>query len=225
MLLLDGVDTFGEDTVSARATVRADAWYADAAGAMPAWIGIELMAQTIAAHVALLAMRGGGTARPGVLLGSRSYRALQPSFAGGARLQIRATELLRSEEGHGAYECTIHHGEVCWGANCPLAPGRRTRLRPLRSPTCWCRAPRRSDARRNARAPRRLLARSAAARPATGGCCGSRNARARPAAPDRAARARCRQTLRQCRCARSPYRVHERRPAPGRLRRGRCRAH
>ncbi|AJZ57933.1 putative beta-hydroxyacyl-(Acyl-carrier-protein) dehydratase FabA/FabZ [Paraburkholderia fungorum] len=113
MLLLDGVDTFGEDTVSARATVRADAWYADAAGAMPAWIGIELMAQTIAAHVALLAMRGGGTARPGVLLGSRSYRALQPSFAGGARLQIRATELLRSEEGHGAYECTIHHGEVC----------------------------------------------------------------------------------------------------------------
>ncbi|MDI7065931.1 hypothetical protein QMO17_32315, partial [Klebsiella pneumoniae] len=42
-----------------------------------------------------------------------SYRALQPSFAGGARLQIRATELLRSEEGHGAYECTIHHGEVC----------------------------------------------------------------------------------------------------------------
>jgi predicted hotdog family 3-hydroxylacyl-ACP dehydratase len=111
MLLLDGVNTFGEDTVSARATVRADAWYADAAGAMPAWIGIELMAQTIAAHVALLAMRG--RARPGVLLGSRSFRALQPSFAGGAQLLIQATELLRSEEGHGAYECTIHHGEVC----------------------------------------------------------------------------------------------------------------
>lgn len=113
MLLIDGIDTFSEETLSARATVHADAWYATADGAMPAWIGIELMAQTIAAHVALLAMRGGGRARPGVLLGSRSYRALQASFADGAQLLIHVTELLRSEEGHGAYECTIHHGEVC----------------------------------------------------------------------------------------------------------------
>ncbi|MBT2790886.1 MULTISPECIES: hotdog family protein [Paraburkholderia] len=113
MLLIDAVTAFDEQTLSARATVHADAWYADAQGAMPAWIGIELMAQSIAAHVALLAMRGGGRARPGVLLGSRSYKALQPSFAGGAQLLIRATELLRSDEGHGAYECTIHHDDVC----------------------------------------------------------------------------------------------------------------
>ncbi|MFM0715971.1 hotdog family protein [Paraburkholderia strydomiana] len=112
MLLIDAVDTFGEETLSARATVDAHAWYADADGAMPAWIGIELMAQAIAAHVALLAMRGGGRARPGVLLGSRSYKALQPAFAAGACLSIRVVELLRSEEGHGAYECTIHHGDV-----------------------------------------------------------------------------------------------------------------
>jgi predicted hotdog family 3-hydroxylacyl-ACP dehydratase len=113
MLLIDAVTAFDEQTLSARASVHADAWYADAQGAMPAWIGIELMAQSIAAHVALLAMRGGGRARPGVLLGSRSYKALQPSFAGGAQLLIRATELLRSDEGHGAYECTIHHDDVC----------------------------------------------------------------------------------------------------------------
>jgi len=113
MLLLDAVSSFSEETLSARATVRADAWYANAEGAMPAWIGIELMAQAIAAHVALLAMRGGGRARPGVLLGSRSYKALQASFSGGAQLLIHATELLRSEEGHGAYECTIHDGDVC----------------------------------------------------------------------------------------------------------------
>jgi predicted hotdog family 3-hydroxylacyl-ACP dehydratase len=113
MLLIEAVTSFSEGALSARATVHADAWYANEDGAMPAWIGIEMMAQTIAAHVALLAMRGGGRARPGVLLGSRSYKALQPSFAGGAQLLIRATELLRSEEGHGAYECTIHHGDVC----------------------------------------------------------------------------------------------------------------
>jgi predicted hotdog family 3-hydroxylacyl-ACP dehydratase len=112
MLLLDAVTAFDDATLSARATVHADAWYADADGAMPAWIGIELMAQAIAAHVALLAMRAGGQARPGVLLGSRSYRPLQPSFPRGAQLSVSATELLRSEEGHGAYECVIHHGDV-----------------------------------------------------------------------------------------------------------------
>ncbi|WP_105508115.1 hotdog family protein [Paraburkholderia sp. BL21I4N1] len=112
MLLIDAVEAFDEDTLSARATVHADAWYADTQGAMPAWLGIELMAQAIAAHVALLAMRGGGRARPGVLLGSRSYKALEPTFSGGAQLRVHVTELLRSEEGHGAYECTIHHGDL-----------------------------------------------------------------------------------------------------------------
>ncbi|EEA00465.1 conserved hypothetical protein, partial [Burkholderia sp. H160] len=57
MLLLDAVDTFADTTLSAFATVDPHAWYADAAGAMPAWIGIELMAQAIAAHIALVAMR------------------------------------------------------------------------------------------------------------------------------------------------------------------------
>lgn len=117
MLLLDGVSDCTDETVTAYASVRADTWYADADGAMPAWIGIELMAQAIAAHVALLAMRAGGQARPGVLLGSRRYEAHVPAFVRGARLRIDAKELLRGEEGHGAYECTIHQddeqGSVC----------------------------------------------------------------------------------------------------------------
>ncbi|WP_228981324.1 hotdog family protein [Paraburkholderia gardini] len=114
MLLVDAVLTYTDETLSASAHVESDAWYADADGAMPAWIGIELMAQAIAAHVALLAMRAGGRARPGVLLGSRSYSALVSAFAAGARLTIEAKELLRSEEGHSAYECTIDHDGVCY---------------------------------------------------------------------------------------------------------------
>ena len=88
MLLLDSVSAFNDETLTAHATVRSDAWYADATGAMPAWIGVELMAQAIAAHVALLAMRDGGKARPGVLLGSRSYQAQKTSFPRDARLSI-----------------------------------------------------------------------------------------------------------------------------------------
>ncbi len=115
MLLLDRVSDYTDETLTAYASVRADAWYADADGAMPAWIGIELMAQAIAAHVGLLAMRAGGKARPGVLLGSRRYEAHIPAFARDAQLRIEAKELLRGHDGqgHGAYECAIHHDSVC----------------------------------------------------------------------------------------------------------------
>ncbi len=74
-------------------------------------IGIELMAQAIAAHVGLLAMRAGGRARPGVLLGSQKYKALIPAFPRDARLFIDAQEVLRSEDGYGAYQCTIGNAD------------------------------------------------------------------------------------------------------------------
>jgi predicted hotdog family 3-hydroxylacyl-ACP dehydratase len=107
MLLTDAVLACGDTSVTVRAHVDANAWYADANGSMPAWIGIELMAQAIAAHVGLVAMRAGDRARPGVLLGSSKYEALVPAFARGTPLDVHASELLRSEEGHGAYECAI----------------------------------------------------------------------------------------------------------------------
>jgi predicted hotdog family 3-hydroxylacyl-ACP dehydratase len=109
MLLVDCVSALGNETLTAHAAVRGDAWYADEHGAMPAWLGIELMAQGVAAHVALLAMRAGGRARPGVLLGTRSYKAHVSAFARDAQLTINVHEVLRSEEGHSAYECTIEH--------------------------------------------------------------------------------------------------------------------
>ncbi|WP_051180587.1 hotdog family protein [Caballeronia insecticola] len=114
MLLLDAVLSCSDDMLTASATVRPDAWYADAHGAMPAWIGIELMAQGVAAHVSLCALRAGGVARPGVLLGTRSYQAHVSTFARDAQLTIGVREVLRSDEGHGAYECIIEHDGERW---------------------------------------------------------------------------------------------------------------
>jgi predicted hotdog family 3-hydroxylacyl-ACP dehydratase len=112
MLLIDGVSSCSDDALTAYTTARRDAWYADEHGAMPAWIGIELMAQGVAAHVALLAMRAGRRARPGVLLGTRSYSAHVSAFACRANLTISVQEVLRSDDGHSAYECAIDHDGV-----------------------------------------------------------------------------------------------------------------
>ena len=113
MRLVDEIAACDEDAVTVSASVDPHAWYADANGAMPSWLGIELMAQAIAAHVGLNAMRAGGRARPGVLLGASRYEAHVSSFDRGARLRIEAKELLKSEQGHGAYECAIAAGERC----------------------------------------------------------------------------------------------------------------
>ncbi|WP_442808359.1 hotdog family protein [Trinickia soli] len=113
MRLIDQIVACSDDALAALASVDPGAWYADADGAMPAWIGIELMAQAIAAHVGLIAMRAGGRARPGVLLGASRYEAHVPAFASGTELRIEAKELLKSEAGHGAYECLIAAADRC----------------------------------------------------------------------------------------------------------------
>lgn len=113
MRLVDEIVACDDEAVAVLASADPQAWYADAQGAMPAWLGVELMAQAIAAHVGLIAMRAGGRARPGVLLGASRYEAHVCSFAPGVRLRIEAKELLKSEQGHGAYECTISADDRC----------------------------------------------------------------------------------------------------------------
>ena len=107
MLLLDRVAEFSADRTVAEYAPRHDAWYADARGNMPAWIGVELMAQTIAAHVGLLKRDQGMPVAPGMLLGTRRYAAARADFTAGRTLRIRANLSFRDESGLGAYDCAI----------------------------------------------------------------------------------------------------------------------
>lgn len=111
MQLLDAVTAFSPESATARYRVDATAWYADADGAMPAWIGIELMAQAVAAHVALLARSKGLPPRAGALLGTRSFQSLRPAFPAETELTITAHLEFRDDSGLGAYECEIALGD------------------------------------------------------------------------------------------------------------------
>ncbi|MGH6627203.1 MAG: beta-hydroxyacyl-ACP dehydratase [Burkholderiaceae bacterium] len=111
MLLLDCVTDFGGESTTAQYTPRAAAWYADAQGHMPAWIGIELMAQTVAAHVGLVKRQQGAAPKQGVLLGTRSYRSTIPSFAADQPLRIHVTMIFSDASGLGAYDCSIGRGD------------------------------------------------------------------------------------------------------------------
>ena len=107
MLWLERLVAAAEDSVEAAATVPAGAGYLDPQPGMPAWLGIELMAQAVAAHVGLRGWREGKPMRPGVLLGCRRYQSSVAAFAPGAKLRVSARLSYKDESGFGAYDCTI----------------------------------------------------------------------------------------------------------------------
>ena len=107
MLLVERVSACSDTTLTAHATVQPDAWYADADGAMPAWIGIELMAQAAAALAGLNGRKAKLSPRPGVLLGTRAYRAASARFPAGSRLLVCARLVQADESGFAAYDCAI----------------------------------------------------------------------------------------------------------------------
>lgn len=106
MLLLDALIHADEEHAIARATVRPTQLFVDAHG-MPAWVGVEYMAQTIAAWSGARARRGGNAPAIGFLLGSRRYACDVPAFPRGSVLTITARVELIGDNGLGMFSCAI----------------------------------------------------------------------------------------------------------------------
>jgi len=110
MLLVHRLCAASAEEVEVECEVRGEAWYAEADGAMPAWAGVELMAQAIGVYSGLAARARGEAPRLGYLLGTRSYVCQVARFPAGARLRVRARCAFRDESGLGAFDCTLALG-------------------------------------------------------------------------------------------------------------------
>ncbi|HUQ53143.1 MAG TPA: 3-hydroxylacyl-ACP dehydratase [Gammaproteobacteria bacterium] len=75
-------------------------------GGVPSWVGIEYMAQTIAAHAGYEARLRGEPPAIGFLLGTRAYRSDVAAFALGAKLTI-TVEPLVTDAKLAAFQCSI----------------------------------------------------------------------------------------------------------------------
>jgi predicted hotdog family 3-hydroxylacyl-ACP dehydratase len=76
-------------------------------GHMPAWVGIELMAQAIAVWAGDRSRRAGRPVRVGYLLGTRRYQAFCDGFAAGSTLRVHAECDFVAESGVGIFSCRI----------------------------------------------------------------------------------------------------------------------
>ena len=109
MILLDRVLAADADTLCAEVTIRPDTQFCDGAG-VGAWVGIEYMAQAIAAHAGYLDHLRGDPIKVGFLLGARRYACVVPLFAVGSVLRVHIHQAMRGDNGLAAFECRIEDG-------------------------------------------------------------------------------------------------------------------
>lgn len=106
MSLLDSLLAADAETLTAQVAIRPDTMFL-VDGAVGAWVGVEYMAQAVAAHAGHAARQRGEPVRVGFLLGSRRYACAVPSFALGSVLHIHVQRALQGENGLGAFDCRI----------------------------------------------------------------------------------------------------------------------
>jgi predicted hotdog family 3-hydroxylacyl-ACP dehydratase len=106
MVLLERVLEADKDSLCAEVTIGADTMFCDGAG-VGSWVGIEYMAQAIAAHAGYQARQRGEPVKVGFLLGARRYAASVPLFALGTVLRVRAQHAMQGDNGLAAFECRI----------------------------------------------------------------------------------------------------------------------
>ena len=105
MLLIDRIVDYGPEHIVAELDIGPDL-PCYAGGRVPAYLCIEVMAQSIAAWSGI--RRGNPKFRPpiGFLLGTRRFESTMKFFTQGSTLKIRAQRLLENE-GLAMFECEV----------------------------------------------------------------------------------------------------------------------
>jgi predicted hotdog family 3-hydroxylacyl-ACP dehydratase len=107
MRFLDELLAYGDHGVTAALTIRTDSVLCDGARGVPAWVGMEYMAQTACIYSGVRDLKAGGPPGISALLGTRSYRAHVPAFAIGTRLIVDARLLVSDDDDLAVFDCSI----------------------------------------------------------------------------------------------------------------------
>lgn len=106
MLLIDEVVDFAENSLTTKLTITAESEFLNDCNQIPAWIGIEYMAQTIAAWAGITHIKKKDVIKKGYLLGSRKYTSHVSHFTLGSELIISAEKVYEGND-LGVFDCTI----------------------------------------------------------------------------------------------------------------------
>lgn len=94
MVLLDRIIGFDDNSLTAELVVRSDGLLGDEQS-VPAWAGIEYMAQAIGAYAGIMAKRRGEPIKLGFLLGTRLYTSNVAEFVVHSTLIVRVDKIIQ----------------------------------------------------------------------------------------------------------------------------------
>ncbi|HHJ4328339.1 TPA: 3-hydroxy-fatty acyl-ACP dehydratase [Klebsiella pneumoniae] len=107
MLLIEQLLHCDSESVSTALQVRPGGLFNRADGSLPAWLALELMAQSIAAYAGYRARSAGLPVELGFLLGTRRFDCTVETFPLGSTLRIDARCSLEDDSGMGVFECRL----------------------------------------------------------------------------------------------------------------------
>jgi predicted hotdog family 3-hydroxylacyl-ACP dehydratase len=116
MVLIDRVLEFGEEHLVTGVSIDENTLFFED-GAVPVWVGIEYMAQSIAAWAGVNARLNNQAVKIGFLLGTRNYQANASGFKAGDELKVTVRLLCQDERGLGVFKCSIEGGAVTVNAD------------------------------------------------------------------------------------------------------------
>lgn len=108
MILIEQILSFDDEQIHTRLTVKPGGLFNRADGSLPAWVGIELMAQSVAAYAGCHARARGDAVELGFLLGTRKFECNVEHFPAGTELSIHGVRSLEDDSGMGVFECHIN---------------------------------------------------------------------------------------------------------------------
>jgi predicted hotdog family 3-hydroxylacyl-ACP dehydratase len=106
MSLLGRLLAVDDETLAAEVVIGPDTLFFDGRE-VGAWVGVEYMAQAVAAHAGHAARQRGEPVKVGFLLGARRYQSSVSGFAQGMVLRVHVRCELQGENGLGAFACRI----------------------------------------------------------------------------------------------------------------------
>jgi len=112
MILLDSIEQCDDEHIVTQLRVRNGGLFNQADGSYPAWLGIELMAQSIAAFAGVRAKRKGLAVELGFLLGTRKYQSNVDRFPLDTQLHIEVSPSLEDDNGMGVFECCLRGADI-----------------------------------------------------------------------------------------------------------------
>lgn len=121
MVLIDELVQVDEESATCELLVRNGGLFSGPLHQVPGWIGLEYMAQSVAAWAGYHALARGETVKLGFLLGTRRYVSNVSFFPVGASLNINIERQYQSADGLAAFNCVIRGADILVSARLNVA--------------------------------------------------------------------------------------------------------